>query len=487
MLLKMFLCVLNLLVSTALSRKPGNFRHAHQKYTRKVPTGLRYNHFLQLRNVDNVLYVGDLDVGGQVMPVLYDTGSSEIVVESKDCVRCNKSASPMYDKQESQTFIRIAGDVAEHVFGSGPALCQHGLESIRLGDERSPVTADSVPFWQVLDHNISFWDTHHEFSGIAGLGPLAHTPKLGQSMRDSEDITLLEAFDVNSFAICLERAATKSPGWLITGPYVDAVAEKKGFMHMPVVGQFHWAVELTNLQVGGTRAASPALDPCNPSCIAIVDSGTSFIGAPSTVLKQLMPLFDLIRKDCSNLNELPDITFNLGGNPLSLPPTAYVIKRRDRTEVRKEQSAGAQTPIQTPKSTSSTGFNTWGELWNFAHTQMQNEDVCMPAFFQMDVDSDHDGPTWILGMPFLRHYYTVFQRQPRTLHIARATTTCSPILKQTLVKPKDSAVTITTFTGLNPESQFGSLQGPVMSVDCTSLRIAPWALNSTGEPHRIQL
>eukprot|EP00746_Dinoflagellata_sp_MGD_P077970 gnl/MRDRNA2_/MRDRNA2_31218_c0_seq1.p1 gnl/MRDRNA2_/MRDRNA2_31218_c0~~gnl/MRDRNA2_/MRDRNA2_31218_c0_seq1.p1 ORF type:complete len:501 (+),score=73.10 gnl/MRDRNA2_/MRDRNA2_31218_c0_seq1:70-1572(+) len=497
------LYISGLCICIANGGMPNKLRHHGQKGKRKSAKGLTYNHFLQLRNVDNVLFVGDLDVGGQVLPVLYDTGSSEIVVESKNCERCKRSTSPMYDERQSQTFAHTAGHVAEHVFGSGPALCQHGLESIRLGDRASPVNADAVPFWQVLNHNISFWDEHPEFSGIAGLGPLSHTPDLGEPRRSSKDVTLLEALDVNSFAICLERAAAKSPGWLITGPYVDAVAEKKGFMSIPVVGQFHWAVQMTKLQVGN-KAPPPEVDVCNPSCIAIVDSGTSFIGAPSAVIEQLTPLFDSIRTDCSNLNELPDITFMLGGKPISLPPAAYVIKRRGREEARKTQNQGNQNSTPALRSRSSSGLTNWGKPGLFAvrneHADSKGNfttkasyesltEMCMPAFFQIDVDTDHGSLTWILGMPFLRYYYTVFQRQPPTLHVALSTSTCSPVLKRTLVSdaPQDSAVTITTLAGVRPQEGYKHFENQVMSVDASNLRVAPWALRSTGTARRMQL
>merc|ERR1719174_1051605 len=51
---------------------------------------------------------------------------------------------------------------------------------------------------------------------------------------------------------------------------------------------------------------------------------------------------------------------------------------------------------------------------------------CLPAFMTIDKESQL-GPVWILGMPFLRYHYTVFDRHSKKLHIAPSTPACSPI------------------------------------------------------------
>merc|ERR1719210_437431 len=48
---------------------------------------------------------------------------------------------------------------------------------------------------------------------------------------------------------------------------------------------------------------------------------------------------------------------------------------------------------------------------------------CAPAFALDDMRSPL-GPVWILGMPFLRYYYTVFDRAASKVHIARSAPSC---------------------------------------------------------------
>jgi hypothetical protein len=170
--------------------------------------------------------------------------------------------------------------------------------------------------------------------------------------------------------------------------------------HVPVVGNIHWGVQLTQLRAGGREATTQA---CNPSCAAIIDSGTSLIAAPGEALSALMPVFDSIKKDCSNLDDLPDISFNLGSEQFALPPAIYVL----------------QLSYYRPKAQ-----GVWEAIFSPPELELVTE--CVPSFMQMDMRTANYGPVWILGMPFLRYYHTTFQRNPKSVHIAYADARCEP-------------------------------------------------------------
>merc|ERR1719428_699290 len=100
------------------------------------------------------------------------------------------------------------------------------------------------------------------------------------------------------------------------GPSAENARYNSKFRHVPVVGDIHWAVLMTRLGAGGQESH----DACNPSCAAIVDSGTSLIAAPTPALQALNPILSKIDPECKNLDTLPDVTFLLGRETFTLQP-----------------------------------------------------------------------------------------------------------------------------------------------------------------------
>merc|ERR1719454_1429592 len=96
------------------------------------------------------------------------------------------------------------------------------------------------------------------------------------------------------------------------------------FKTIPVLGEVHWGVRMTDFIVPGFSGPSP--DPCIPSCGAIVDSGTSLIAAPPSAMPAVRQLSSMVSRDCSNLHQLPVLRFRLGNQVVELPPKAYVMK-----------------------------------------------------------------------------------------------------------------------------------------------------------------
>jgi hypothetical protein len=62
----------------------------------------------------------------------------------------------------------------------------------------------------------------------------------------------------------------------------------------------------------------------------VIDTGTSIIVGPPYILDPVIKAIGPVKSDCSNLNSLPTIAFNLGGVTggavLPLEPTYYVLK-----------------------------------------------------------------------------------------------------------------------------------------------------------------
>lgn len=397
-------------IGTAISSKPSPELLAvlsdnHTTQSNKHSQAPDHDVWIELSNFENIQYMGPMTIGGQILPVVYDTGSFELVIMSDKCDEnngCSRPAGPVYSSSLSSTFKPGSGKTHTHVYGSGPVTSTQGMEQVIMGDPRSPLVATDMPFWQVTDHDVDVWNKWSNFSGIVGMGHSPHAPNNDAEDDDDEmwhptDKSLLEMVGVTAFSICLERSAGTPPGWLVLGPTAEGAQHDSRFVHVPVVGKIHWGVVMTQLKGGGMEA----YDACVPSCAAIVDSGTSLIAAPREAMEALAPVFNMIDPNC-NLDNLPDITFNLGSGQITIPPAIYVIRM---TGYMQESQNIVESLFGPPK--------------------LRKVTQCIPAFMEVNMQTQH-GPLWILGMPFLRYYYTVFQREPKSLHMAFATAQCDP-------------------------------------------------------------
>lgn len=363
---------------------------------------------LTLHNFQNVQYHGRFTLGDQCFPAIYDTGSFEILVLSENCQGCPNNLIK-YDSTKSKTFQKGAAITAEHHFGSGSVTSLKGLETARIGPFDSPLVEQNIHFWQIMDNEIAVWNENAAFSGIIGLG---HTDRIPEGYGDNkQDKTFLAELGISSFAICLQRKPLSAPGMLIVNPTMTYPAGM--FKTVPVKGQVHWGVEMYDLTVSGAY-----FNLCKPSCGAIVDSGTSLIAVPSMVHQRLSPVLGAIKEDCSNLQSLPSLEFSLGGHRFFLPPNAYVQQVRNEDRQNKTSSV-------------------WDSIWP-QEKKNQNAVVCAPAFMVLDKQSQL-GPVIILGMPFLRYYYTVFNRDAKTLQFADANPDCSPAQKAMMFSNFSSA------------------------------------------------
>merc|ERR1719305_2036575 len=195
-----------------------------------IQSNADYN--LRLSNFNNVQYSAPLTIGGQTLPVIYDTGSFEILVLSKLCPSC-EARHAVYDSAKSTSFATSTPSVVtEHLFGSGPVVSEKGFEAVKLGDTSSPLSLQHMPFWQVLRHGIAVWDENAHFSGIVGLGHPTRIPE-GYAAQGPRDVTLLAGLQIGKFGLCLERGSAAAPGWLILGPTVEAMPNT-GTMFKPI-------------------------------------------------------------------------------------------------------------------------------------------------------------------------------------------------------------------------------------------------------------
>lgn len=180
-------------------------------------------------------------------------------------------------------------------------------------------------------------------------------------------------------------------------------------------------------------------DACpDEKCTAILDTGSNIIAGPKGAIMTITQKVG-VKPDCSNFDELPHIELTLGGMPVSIPPSGYVMKvpvpkgqqipgagaliEQDEFLMRRK----AEKRVLSKKTASkarSANHQLWKSVFDDLHKKSgvdlreqvdrifeQNEPsttsakfLCMPALVPLDKQTVN-GPLWIVGTPLLDAYY----------------------------------------------------------------------------------
>lgn len=310
-------------------------------------------------------YYGVLRIGSppQDFEVVFDTGSGNLIIPSTSC----KSDACAMHRRFNRSWSRTAEDIA---FADRPD------ERVPLNGDRDVVTItfgtgeisgvfmkDHLCLGTICTHGnfiAVMEETEQPFSlvpfdGIFGLG----LPQMSQAPHFNVLDCMIRdrVLKKNLFSVYL-AADDQDESEISFGEY-KASRMAGELVWAPVSNPGYWQVEMQDVTIGHERQQL-----CNGGCQAAVDTGTSLLAGPSDVVGSLVRRLR-VAEDCSNFFSLPDLGFVMGNHTLTLSPEDYV----DRD----------------------------------GHT-------CSVALMTMDVPPPK-GPLFIFGDPFLRKYYTVYDRE----------------------------------------------------------------------------
>jgi hypothetical protein len=142
-----------------------------------------------------------------------------------------------------------------------------------------------------------------------------------------------------------------------------------------------------------------------------VDSGTTLIGVPQPLLVSINDQIGEIKEDCSNMDSLPTVKFQMGDQEVEVPPSMYVMNltaEHDDVIVKMQKRYSHSTKVKALQKRFAQFSQDPG------HQPGQYPSICMSAFMDLDLNSQF-GPVFILGMPIMRQYFTVFNRESKTI------------------------------------------------------------------------
>lgn len=391
----------------------------------------------ELVNMGDLQYTAEMNIGDQRLQVILDTGSFDLLVFSQHCWLCG-DMDTLYDDESSSTYSRGPGLTMEHSFGSGSTESVAAFETVEVNGRRHKEQA----FWEVFDAYMPIL-SDSSFQAIVGIGPPvssvilatsdlqavqkdekeyeASGNKVSKRMRSyvenyekvleftKEQPSFLENLGMETFSVCVGHQKG-SPGAFVWND--DSVKlQPEVFTTVPVKGDIYWSADLSDVRLSGDNVTQLDCTGSNTAsshdsrrrrrhaqkvtgCTAIVDSGTSLIVAPKAVVDRVQTVIKNWGGQCNNLSELPDLTFMLGSSSFSLPPSSYVGEVCGDYADLDDDMRRLLLHMKDPLS--------------------QNQSCACVAMLMADDAPQETSPTWVLGLPFFRKYYTSFQLSSST-------------------------------------------------------------------------
>ncbi|XP_061387519.1 lysosomal aspartic protease-like [Musca vetustissima] len=267
-------------------------------------------------------YYGKITIGtpAQEFLVLFDTGSSNLWVPVAPCSSDNQACENhnTYDPSASSTYV-ANGESFAIQYGSGSLsgyLVQDtvNVEGLEIKNQVF-AAATSEP-----------GDTfvYSPFDGLMGMGFKAISV---------DDVTppwynMIHQGLVTDkvFSFYFTRDGTSDDGGVLVLGGNDPTHYTGDFHYVPVSEKGYWQFEMTSAHANGVSLCD--------QCQAIADTGTSLIGVPTDQYEAIQEAigatfsYDTYEYmlDCSNIDSLPVVTFELGGGTFTLEGSDYVIQ-----------------------------------------------------------------------------------------------------------------------------------------------------------------
>ncbi|XP_047250751.1 cyprosin isoform X2 [Capsicum annuum] len=230
-----------------------------------------------LKNYLDAQYYGEIGIGSppQKFKVIFDTGSSNLWVPSSRCyfsIAC--WFHHKYKAGKSSTYTRN-GKSCSIRYGTGSISGHFSQDNVQVGDL---VVKDQVFIEATREPSITF--IIGKFDGILGLGfqeiSVGNATPVWYNMVDQG----LVKEPVFSFWFNRD-ASTKEGGELVFGG-VDPKHFKGNHTYVPLTQKGYWQFNMGDFLIGNTSTGY-----CAGGCAAIVDSGTSLLAGPTTIVTQL--------------------------------------------------------------------------------------------------------------------------------------------------------------------------------------------------------
>jgi len=331
--------------------------------------GLTFEKFgddpIDIHNFGDAQFYGPVSVGNPPteFQVVYDTGSANLWVPSKQCTNCG--AKPSYDHDSSSTYVANGTEFAIQ-YGSGPVAGFVSKDSATVGD----VVVKNQQFAEITDvSGLGAAFKAGKFDGILGLA--FSTIAVDGMVPVFDNMVRQNLVDQPIFSFYLSNEDGVDGELNFGGMSPEYFTGD--ITYVPVSSQTYWQIELGGIQINGQNMTKTRK--------AIVDSGTSLFAGPPKEVKEIAKTLgakNFINGEflinCDLVDTGDNIDFFVGGKKYTFTPKDYIIP-----------SGG----------------------------------LCLFGFVSISIPPPA-GPLYILGDPWMRKYYTIFDYGEKRIGFALA-------------------------------------------------------------------
>jgi len=339
-------------------------------------------------------YYGDVEVGTppQKFTVIFDTGSGHLLVPSAQCESDACKVHKKFDAKNSSTAMPVGWadeplkraedendrDTKVINFASGDAVGQFTRDRVCLGGSTLfCTTADFIEMTEESDEPFkdASWD------GVLGLG---------QAVSDAPEFNIFGVMSQSAepkmkapiFAVYLGRHVSDDAEITFGSVRQERMASPLTWVNVSEEG--YWQFQLQDLTIDG-KPAGLCSKYGKRQCQAVLDTGSSLMMGPQADLDKLLKMLHFNGNDttqnCSLDFKFPKLGFMIDGKTFEMEPDDYMDRSHDE---------------YTPK----------GMELCWAHL--------------MPIGDTGRGPIFVLGMPFLRTFYTAYNMREKKIGIAKA-------------------------------------------------------------------
>lgn len=325
----------------------------------------------------------------QDFDVLVDTGSSSLVLPSDECIgwSCPKTGEHRFALSAAAAraplrSVKYVGGNLQARLAEADEVCVGTRKAAQLRTNASSrpdsEEFDDAPPCLLRFHVLAaqcFSIGFNDYDGILGLG----LPPVNSTVRSLVGELLKASQTPHIFALFLSADETHVKSHVSFGiHHADSLADGPlTWLPLKQNAQGYWAFELQQVFIAGQPFLHPGICGAAKKCLAVLDTGCSGLLASKALVENITANLG-VSESCANFDGLPNLVFQANGKD-----TTFELRPADYVR-RSAQMAGCQLAMDT--------LPTRGLPQNVI----------------------------VLGLPFLRRYYSAYDADSRRIGLAIA-------------------------------------------------------------------